>query len=174
MSMKQFCPVCDKVAIGARGPQSSKNLIILSHPDWADIVHSAPFSIDAKKTTGGLVMSREMSKAGLDLSDFRIVCLWPHEEEDDERCTQLGLELTLAEAKGKSSILLVGAQAVSAFTTYSVNDVNGLQVDSYILSCPIIYALVNPNSVLIAGAGVGEIRFGLAEYAARLREEKLV
>lgn len=174
MSMKQFCPVCSKVAIGPRGPASSPNLIILSHPDWADIVHSAPFSIDAKKSTGGLVMSREMIKAGLDLTTFRVVCLWPHEDMDDEECMKVNLELVLAEAKGKKSILLVGAQAVTYFTQYSVNDVNGLPVDSHILSCPIIYPLVNPNSVLISGAGIGEFRFGITEYANTLREEKLV
>lgn len=170
--MKTLCPVCHNPGVYGRGPKTSEHLIILSHPDWADVITSVPFSIVPKKTTGGYVMQREMRKAGLELAEFRTVCLWPHEDMDNDQCRDEQLKLVLEEAKTKRSILLVGAQAVGYFTGYKVSDVNGLPLESGALSAPIIYPLVSPSSVLVAGQGVGEIRFGLGEYAARLAKDK--
>lgn len=170
---KQLCPVCGQPGVYGRGPKTSNRLIILSHPDWADVMAGLPFSIVPKKSTGGYVMQREMRRVGLELSDFRTVCLWPHEETDDSRCMAAQEALVLEEAKGKRAILLVGAQAVYHFTGYKVNDVNGLALDSGALSAPIIYPLVSPTSVLVPGQGMGEIRFGLSEFAARLAKDKV-
>ena len=171
--MNQLCPVCGKAGVYGRGSVHTDKLIILSHPDWADVVTNTPFAIVPKKTTGGYVMQREMRRAGLELSDFRTVCLWPHDEMDDPRCMQAQEPLVLQEAKGKRVILLVGAQAVSHFTGYKVNDVNGLPLESGVLSAPIIYPLVNPTSVLVTGQGVGEIRFGLKEFADHLHKDEV-
>ena len=173
MTLTQLCPVCGNTAIYGYGPKTSDKLIILSHPDWADIMAGRPFSIVPKKTTGGYVMQREMRRVGLELMDFRTLCLWPHETTDDSRCMETQEQLILEEAKGKRAILLVGAQAVHHFTGYKVSDVNGLPLESGVLSAPIIYPLVNPSSVLVAGQGVGEIRFGLKEFANRLQQDKL-
>ncbi len=170
--MQTLCPVCGNAGVYARGPQKSERLIILSHPDWADVMSALPFSVVPKKTTGGYVMQREMRKVGLELSDFRTVCLWPHEDTNDVKCMEPQEKLVLEEAKGKRAILLVGAQAVMHFTGYKVSDVNGLPLESGALSAPIIYPLVNPSSVLVAGQGVGEIRFGLSEFAARLKKDE--
>ncbi len=171
--MKTLCPVCTETGVYGRGPKDSNRLIILSHPDWADITTGIPFSVVPKKTTGGYVMQREMRKAGLELNDFRIVCLWPHKDMKDIRCMQVQDELVREEAKSKRFILLVGAQAVAHYTGYKVNDVNGLPLDSGVLSAPIIYPLVNPSAVLAAGQGVGELRFGLKEFAERLQKDEV-
>lgn len=171
--MKMLCPVCGNTGVYGRGRTDSDRLIILSHPDWADIVGGLPFSIVPKKNTGGYVMQREMRRVGLELSDFRTVCLWPHENTKDIRCMEAQEQLVLEEAKGKRVILLVGAQAVGHFTGYKVSDVNGLPLESGALSAPIIYPLVNPSGVLVAGQGLGELRFGLSEFAARLEKDKL-
>lgn len=172
--MHTLCPVCAKIGVYARGPQGSPNLIILSHPDWADIKYGVPFSIVPKKSTGGYVMQREMRRVGLELNDFRVVCLWPHEDTAGNiKCFEAQEPMVREEAKGRQSILLVGAQAVHHFTGYNVSDVNGLPVDSGILTAPIIYPLVNPSSVLVPGAGVGELRFGLSEFAKRLKQEEV-
>lgn len=169
---KQACSVCGETAVYGRGPKDSDRLIILSHPDWADVMYSLPFSIVPNKTTGGYVMQREMRRVGLELAEFRTVCLWPHEELKDPRCGEVQEKLVLEECKGKRVILLVGAQAVMHFTGYKVSDVNGLPVDSGALSAPIIYPLVTPSSVLVAGQGLGELRFGLAEFSTRLLKDK--
>ncbi len=171
--MKQVCSVCGKDGVYGRGPKDSDRLIILSHPDWADVLTGIPFSIVPKKTTGGYVMQREMRRFGLELADFRTVCLWPHEDTKDSRCLTTQEQLVLAEAKGKRVILLVGAQAVMHFTGYKVSDVNGLPLESGVLGAPIIYPLVNPSSVLVAGQGVGEIRFGLKEFSDRLHKDEV-
>ncbi len=171
--MKTLCPVCGNTGVYDRGPKNSERLIILSHPDWADVMYSLPFSIVPKKMTGGYVMQREMRRVGLELSEFRTVCLWPHEEQTDNRCMEQQEKLVLEEAKGKRAILLVGAQAVAHFTGYKVSDVNGLPLESGVLSAPIIYPLVSPSSVLVAGQGLGEIRFGLGEFSARLKKDEV-
>ncbi len=170
--MKMLCPVCGNTGVYGRGSGASGRLIILSHPDWADIVGGLPFSIVPKKNTGGYVMQREMRRVGLELSEFRTVCLWPHENIKDNRCMEAQEKLVLEEAKGKRIILLVGAQAVGHFTGYKVSDVNGLPLESGALSAPIIYPLVNPSGVLVAGQGLGELRFGLSEFANRLRKDE--
>lgn len=170
--MKTLCPVCGETGVYGRGPKDSDRLIILSHPDWADVMHSLPFTIVPKKTTGGYVMQREMRRVGLELTDFRTVCLWPHKDIGDVRCMEEQEKLVLEEAKGKRIVLLVGAQSVSRYTGYNVSDVNGLPIESGVLSAPIIYPLVSPSSVLVTGQGVGEIRFGLGEFAARLAKDK--
>lgn len=171
--MKTLCSACGNAGVYGRGPKTSDKLIILSHPDWADVMYSLPFSIVPKKMTGGYVMQREMRHAGLELNDFRTVCLWPHEEMTDSRCMEAQEKLVLEEAKGKRAILLVGAQAVSHFTGYKVTDVNGLPLGSGVLSAPILYPLVSPSAVLVPGQGVGEIRFGLHEFADRLHKDRV-
>lgn len=178
--MKQVCPVCTMAAVGVSGPSNSRILIILSHPDWADIKYGYPFATDKnpnkwqRKVTAGEIMQKECARAGLDLNAFRVCCLYPHQDTKDKRCFELGRDATLEEARDKQAILLVGAQAVTFFTGQSVNDVNGLPLESGLLSAPIIYPLVTPASVLLKGAGVGEIRFGLSEFASRLKQENLI
>lgn len=174
--MKQLCPVCAKNAVGCSGESNSSILIVLSHPDWADVMYGYPFAVDKRtnKTTSGFVMRTECFKQGFDLNSARCCCLWLHDDMTNEQCFEVGKDMVLEEAKGRKAILLVGAQAVRYFTGYSVEDVNGLSVTSGLLSCPIIYPLVSPASVLIKGAGVGEIRFGLTEFTNRLREEHIL
>jgi uracil-DNA glycosylase len=176
--MKHLCPVDALEVVGCRGRSDSDILVILSHPDWADVIKGVPFALDESeryaKTTSGSVMQRECIRAGIDLNMLRCCVLWPHKDMDDERCMQENLNtVVLKEARNKRAILLVGAQAVKFFTGYNVDDVNGLQVSSPMLSAPIIYPLVNPSSVLIKGAGVGEIRFGLEQFAAAIQPKEV-
>lgn len=175
---KQHCPVCDKVGVTVDGPSKSPVLIILSHPDWADVITGRPFSLDPlgskhPKTTSGAIMQAECMHVALDLPSYRVACLWIHQEMKKKECFEIGRDIVLAEAVDRKAIILVGAQAVKYFTDYNVSDVNGLPVTSGMLSAPIIYPLVNPSQVLLKGAGVGELRFGLSEIANRLKQEKL-
>ena len=84
----------------------------------------------------------------------------------------MGFENALAEASGKKAVLLVGSDVVGAFTSYKVSDVNGLQVDSAILSAPIIYAMYNP--ALALHRSVGEIRFAISKFVERLEREEIL
>jgi len=118
------------------------------------------------------VIRKELNKLGASLSDFRVCTLWLHEPTNSENCWQVGYEHALDEAKGKKAILLVGATTVETFTDYKVSDVSGLQVDSSILSAPIIYASVNPSIAL--HRSVGEIRLSLTKFVKRLEQEGLL
>jgi hypothetical protein len=106
------------------------------------------------------------------MNQMMIMNLWMHIPNSDERCFQLGFEQVLEYAKGKKAILLVGSDVVETFTEYKVSDVSGLQVDSSILSAPIIYACVNP--ALSLHRAVGEVRFGIERFVQRLEMENLL
>lgn len=175
---KQLCPVCGKVGVTVSGPSKSPVLFVLSHPDWADVITGRAFSLDPTggkrpKTTSGAIMQAECMHAALDLPSYRIACLWIHQEMKKKECFEIGRDIVLEEAKDRQAIVLIGAQAVTYFTGYNVSDVNGLPISSGMLSAPIIYPLVNPSQVLLKGAGIGELRFGLEEISARFKQEKL-
>lgn len=165
------CPACGEVGVPYVG--HSDLLIIGEHPGQAEMETGRPFSTHRKFTTAGFVLRREFAAVGLDLNQFRIGNLWLHEPNENENCKKAGYELALEEAKGKKAILLVGSDVVSAFTKFKVSDVTGLQVDSYVLGCPIIYAMVNP-AIVLHGRGLGEVRLACKKWAARLEKEGLL
>ena len=86
--------------------------------------------------------------------------------------SSMGYDAVLEEAKGKKFILLIGADVVETFTGYKVSDVSGLQVESPVLSAPIIMACVNPSMAL--ARSVGEVRLAIGKVAKRLEKEGLV
>ncbi len=106
------------------------------------------------------------------MGEFRVCHLWLHEPTESEECYNAGYQRALEEAKGKKAILLVGSDTVSTFTRYKVSDVNGLQVDSSILSAPIIYAMVNPAMSLARSSG--EVRLAIQKFIKRLEDEGLI
>lgn len=163
----QYCPVCASRCVPAYGNPKSKILIIGEFPGDAEIEQGRPFV----GKSGGVFRS-ELARLGIDLNNLRLMNLWLHAPNKDERCWQLGYDMVLEEAKRRKSILLVGSEAVSTFTEYSVSKVCGLNVDS-LFSCKNVYAVVNPAIVFHAG-GVGELRLGLKKWTDFLKEEKLV
>lgn len=132
-----------------------------------------PFATSHMFMTAGKVFRKELERLGVSLSQFRVCNLWMHEPNDREDCWQIGYDKVLDEAKGKKVILLVGSDTVSTFTKYKVSEVNGLQVDSAILSTPIIYALIQP-AIVLHGRGLGEVRFGIEKFVTRLEQENLL
>lgn len=165
------CPSCASKSVPYVG--HSDILIIGEFPGQAELESGRPFSTHRRFTTAGFVLRREFASVGLDLNQFRVGNLWLHEPNDNENCRRVGYELALEEAKGKAAIMLVGSDAVSTFTKYKVSDVCGLQVDSSILSAPIIYAMTNP-AIVLHGRGLGEVRLACRKWAARLEDEGLI
>lgn len=170
--MTKFCPVCANKCVPYYG--NSNILVIGEFPGKAEIESGRPFSVHHMYQTAGAIFRKELAKVGIDMNKLRVGNLWLHEVNDDERCQQLGYETALEEAKGKSAILLVGSDVVEKFTNYKVSDVSGLQVDSAILSAPVIYAMVNPALALQPGRGIGEVRHAIQKFAARLEKEQLL
>ena len=165
-----FCPHCQSKCLSSSG-HSDNLLIIAESPTKLDLASGRMFSIAPMFTTAGFVMRKELVRVGLDLSQFRVSSLWIHEPTKNEDCFKIGYDAVLEEAKGKKFILLVGAEVVETFTGYKVSDVSGLQVDSPVLSAPIIYAMVNPSMAL--ARSVGEVRLGIEKVGRRLEKEGL-
>lgn len=163
--MQPICPICERRSVSPSGDAKSKVLIIGEFPGQEELEKGRPFVGPA-----GKVFRKELNNVGLDLFDFRVTNLWVHEQTKDEHCYQLGYDLVLDEAKKKQAILLVGSEVVSTFTEYSVSKVSGLQVDSHLLSCQNIMAIINPAIVFQPGRGIGEIRFALDNFKRMLEE----
>lgn len=170
----KHCPSCAERICPPSGSKESPILIIGERPGKAEMEAGRPFSTHHMYITAGAVFRKELARVGLDLVRFRVTNLLLHEPNDNENCVKVGYDLALEEAKGKSAILLVGSDVVEAFTQYKVSDVSGLQVDSAILSCPIIYASVNPALALQPGRGIGEVRHAITKFAQRLEKENLL
>lgn len=170
--MRPTCPICDSQTCPPMG--HSDLLIMGEFPSYNEMQQGRPFALsqDRKFITAGTVFRKELARMGLDFSNFRLMNLWKHEPTKNKDCFQDGYNSVLDEAKGKKAILLVGSEVVETFTEYRVSDVSGLQVESAVLSCPIIYAMVNP--ALALHRSLGEVRHGVEKFAKRLQEEKLV
>lgn len=166
-----MCPSCGNLGVSPSG-KSKDLLIITGAPSREDMLRGMLFSINPNFIGEGKVMRKELERVGVSLGDFRVASLWLHEPTKDENCYQAGFNNVLDEAKGRKAILLVGSDVVEAFTDYKVSDVSGLQVDSSILSAPIIYAMVSPGLAL--HRAVGEIRFAIEKFVGRLQEEGLL
>jgi uracil-DNA glycosylase len=169
--MKQHCPVCASPCCLPSG--HSKDLLIISEfPGKLEIETGIPFSTHHRYITAGKVFREELKRVGMSLNDFRVANIWIHEPNKSEDCWKVGYDMVLDEAKGKKAILLVGSDTVETFTNYKVSDVSGLQVDSSILSAPIIYATVNP--ALALHRAHGEVRIGIEKFVKRLEKENLI
>lgn len=166
------CPVCSMPTCPPSG--SSKDVLVISEfPGRLEMEQKKPFATSHMFTTAGKVFRKELERVGVSLNQWRVMNLWMHEPNEREDCWQAGYDKVLDEAKGKQAILLVGSDTVSTFTKYKVSEVNGLQVDSHILSAPIIYALIQP-AIVLHGRGLGEVRFGIEKFVKRLEQENLL
>lgn len=169
--MNQVCPACAEKICPPNG-KSKDILIIGEFPGALEMQTGVPFSTHPMYVTAGKVLRKELERLGVSFGQFRTINLWLHEPTKSEQCFQAGYNHVLDEAKGKKAILLVGSDTVSTFTKYKVSEVNGLEVDSTVLSAPIIYAMVNP--ALALHRSVGEVRFGIEKFVHRLEKEGLL
>lgn len=169
----RVCPTCHEQTCPPMG--HSDILIIGEFPTFKEIQDGRPFALSdnpKRYLSAGNVFRKELNRHGLDFSNFRITNLWQHGPNKSEECFKLGYDAVLDEAKGKKAILLVGSEVVETFTEYKVSDVSGLQVDTAVFSCPIVYVIVNP--ALALHRSVGEVRLGVNRFVNRLQEEKLL
>ena len=174
---QSLCYVCEKSVIRPYGYSQSKVLVIGEFPGPLEIEHGRPFVAVSRKQSAGTVLRQEMAHAGADLYQFRMTNLWYHTPTDKkdknfEACFEASKNACLEEAKGKEAILLVGSDCVEFFTGYKVSDVSGLQVESNMLSAPIIYAMVQP-AIVYHGRGIGEVRFAIENFVNHIRQEGL-
>lgn len=169
--MNQYCPSCGERVCPPSG-KSPDLLIIGEFPSREEMIQGRPFASSPNFMSAGKIFRKELERVGVSLNDFRVINLWLHEPNSNENCFKAGYDFVLEEAKGKKAILLVGSDVVDTFTTYKVSDVGGLQVDSNILSAPIIYAM--PNPALAQHRSLGEVRLSIEKFVHRLEQEGLL
>jgi len=170
---QSICYFCEQPVIQVYGYSDAKVLIIGDAPGKEELEALRPF-VGAT----GKVLRQEMAKAGMDLYNCKVTNLWYHKpwkatHKNFENCFHASIEQVLREAKGKQAILLIGADPVDYFTGYKVSDVNGLQVDSNMLSAPVVFAMMQPTRVY-KGLGVGELRFALKSFVDCLKKEGII
>ena len=137
--MTQYCPSCASKIVPPHG--YSKSILIISEfPGKLEMEKGIPFASSSWVPSAGKILRKELQRLDVDLLQLRCCNLWLHPPNKDENCLKAGETVCLEEAKGKDAILLMGSEAVSHFTGYSVMDVNGLEVESPMLSAPILYA----------------------------------
>lgn len=170
----QFCPSCTQKIVQPSGPRNSFILLLGEFPGKTEIDKGIPFATHPMYITAGKVLRTELANAGIDFNTCRVTNLWLHEQNDNENCFDAGKQVALEEAKSRKAVLLIGSLVVETFTNYKVSEVSGLQVDSPLLSAPIVYAMMNPALVFQPGRGIGEIRQAVQKFARRLEKEGLV
>lgn len=163
---RPICYVCEKPAVNPYG-FSEDILLIGEFPGAVEMVTGKPFTGES-----GKILRKELSILGLDLLQCRVTNVWFHVPNKNKDCFEAGKNACLEEAKNKKAILLLGSDTVELFTDYKVSEVSGLQIESTMLSAPIIYACCNP-AVAFHGV-VGELKFGLTNFVDRLKEEEIL
>lgn len=163
----KVCPACSEKAVGPSGSRSSPILIVGEFPGDLEMKAGKPFVGGA-----GKVLRRELARNGLDLIQFRVCNLWLHPPNKDENCYKAGFDNVLDEAKGKEAILLLGSECADAFVGLPISEITGLQVDSPMLSAPLVFAVLQPASVF--HGTLGEVRLGIKKFCERLEEMDLV
>jgi uracil-DNA glycosylase family 4 len=157
------CKYCGADLVSATGNKNSDVLIVGEMPGETEIEQGIPMCGKM-----GIVLRSELAYLGLDLKSFRRTNLWLHTPNKNQDCFKMGVEQVLKEAKGKRVVLLLGSDTVKYFTGKNVSDVNGLQVQSTMLSAPTILAGVNP--AIVFHGTVGEVRFLVGQFKEAVEE----
>ena len=162
------CKVCQtEDTVLPHGNKQSKVLIIGEFPGDDEVIKGIPFIGPT-----GRILKQELAYLGVDLKQIRRGNLWIHKPNSNLECRNYGAEVMIQEAKGRQVIWLIGSDAVKFFTNEKVSEVNGLQVQSELLSAPTIMACIQPASVF--SKPIGEFRFGLKKFVDKLEELKIV
>lgn len=156
------CPICgNKQCVPPSGSTRSPILIVAEFPGEDEIKKGRPMI-----GRMGTILKAELGRLGVDINRMRLCNLWQHEPNNNEDCYKHGMEVVIQEAKGKKAILLLGSDAVKAFTGEKVSDVCGLNIHSDYLSAPVIVACVNPAQVF--HASIGEMRLALKKFSKHI------
>lgn len=169
-----LCPVCNQEVIGACGPKNSPILIVGDYPGKEELSQGTVMV----GQMGG-VLRNELSFVKIDLRRCRRMNLWQHPPtvatkkknipfiyDPDGKpvtCYDIGFQAVVDEAQNRSSILLIGADTVKAFTGKGVMEVNGLLVKAPSLPDIPIVACLNP--AIVFHSTVGELRFALKNFS---------
>lgn len=122
--------------------------------------------------TGEVIRKEFLALAKIDPLTFSRASLWLHpiNLKNERGCFDVGLDTVLSFASDKRIIILVGADAVSHFTSLKVSDVTGLEVTSECNLFPKaqhVFAMMSPG--IAFSKGIGEVRFAINNIKSYLK-----
>lgn len=151
------CPKCHKMLVMPRGPEKAKLLLIGEFPGYEEIRQGFPFVGNS-----GEILRSELLRAGLAMNDCRLTNLWLH-DKDEKNCDMAWhLDRMVKEFKGRTHILLMGSDVVSALLGESVSNRAGLPVK--IPEFPKIRFWVSPNPAVVFHGPVGDFRMSIERF----------
>ena len=158
------CPVCGtERCVPPAGRKDSPVLLVAEFPGDEEVLDGQPF-------TGrtGTIFKQQLGQLGWSLSNFRMMNLWQHPPNKNEKCLKHGIQTVIKEAQGKKGILLIGSDVAKAFTQYNVSEICGIPVESDYFSAEVIMAMVNP-AIVFHGV-LGELQLGLEKFLKRIEK----
>jgi len=159
-----ICEVCGSdECVPPSGDEDSPVLFIGEYPGNEEIAKGRPF---IGRT--GTIIKNELLHAGYQFSQYRVMNLWRHPANDNLKCFEVGVKQCLEEAKNKRLIVLISSETVKYFTNKKVSEWNGLLVQSPMLNCEKILAMVQPATVF--HQNIGEVKFSMQRLIYYLKE----
>lgn len=153
------CPSCGtKVIMPSKG---NHVLWLASKPNDEEYQYGRLMSGEV----GDVIRKEFLGLIKIDPFTFSRASLWLHpiiKGKAGQGCFEIGVDTVLRFAADKRIIILVGAEAVSHFTSLKVSDVTGLDVTSECSLFPNaerVFAMVNPGIAFTKG--IGEVRFAI-------------
>lgn len=164
--MGSVCKACGKEIIPFRLPAEAAYAVVGEFPGQIEIKMGLPFV-----GRSGNVLRQELARLGIDIDDLGMGNLWYHENNESEKCRDLGLGALLRALQPFHSVLFLGSDCSRVFFNESVTNISGLWLESRLLPKKKLMATVNPAS-LLKGGGIGEFRLALELFFGKTERKK--
>lgn len=156
--VRSKCPKCSKLLVTPHGNHKASILLVGEFPGYEEIREGVPF---CGRT--GDVLKSEMMRLGLQFNACRVTNLWQHAPDETTCDLRWHLDQLVKEFKGKSHVLLMGSDVVSALLGKAVSNYAGLKVR--IPEFKNIHFWVSPNPAVVFHGPLGELRLSLERFA---------
>jgi uracil-DNA glycosylase family 4 len=161
--MRTTCKKCGKMLVLPGGPVKSKYLLVGEFPVWEEVRQGVPFI--GKK---GEVLENELRRAGLQMRDCRMTNLWQHDRDEADCDPTWHLNQLVKEFKGRTHVLLMGSELISALLGSHVMDYSGCRVT--VPEFKSIHFWVSPNPAIVFKSTVGELRLSITRFVQDIRK----
>jgi DNA polymerase len=147
------------------GPPSSPILLVAEFPGGEEMKQGRPFVGQT-----GDILTEELGRVGLQLSQFRITTLWLHQiAKKGEPCPiDFHLQQLVGEMIGRKVIFLMGSDTVKRLCKQNMTDVSSLRVVGPFIPSDAI-ALASPNPAIAMHGSIGELRLAFTRLSEVIR-----
>lgn len=160
--MRTPCKKCGKLLVPAAGPVKSKILLVGEFPGFEEVRQGIPF---VGRT--GEVLDNELRRAGLQMRNCRVTNLWLH-DRDEECDPKWHLNQLVKEFKGRTHVLLMGSELISALLGNHVMDYSGCHIT--VPEFKGVRFWVSPNPAIVFHSSVGEVRLAVTRFVEDVRK----